>query len=79
MLACPQGEPRNIQSVADLAQPGLKIVNRQPGTGTRLLLDLELKKAGLDGRRLRAIRENYNATWMSELKFFQVVQTWGRQ
>ncbi len=48
----PRGIPGNIRSVADLGQPGLKIVNRQPGTGTRLLLDLELKKAGLDGRKI---------------------------
>jgi putative molybdopterin biosynthesis protein len=51
-LLVPKGNPRNIRSVADMAQSGLKIVNRQPGTGTRVLLDLELKKAGLDGRKI---------------------------
>jgi putative molybdopterin biosynthesis protein len=51
-LLVPKGNPKKIRSVADLGQPGLKIVNRQPGTGTRLLLDLELKKAGLDGRKI---------------------------
>lgn len=39
--------PLDIRSVADLARPGVRIVNRGPGTGTRLLLDRELRKAGI--------------------------------
>ena len=33
------GNPRNFRTVADLAQPGVQMVNRSLGTGTRLLLD----------------------------------------
>lgn len=44
-----KNNPREIYSVADLAQPGLRMVNRSLGTGTRVLLDLELKKAGIHG------------------------------
>jgi putative molybdopterin biosynthesis protein len=44
-----KNNPREIYSVADLGQPGLRMVNRSLGTGTRLLLDLELKKAGIHG------------------------------
>jgi excisionase family DNA binding protein len=47
-----KGNPRKITGVVDFAQPGLKIVNRPLGTGTRLLLDRELKKAGIRGDRL---------------------------
>lgn len=46
------GNPKGIRSVSDLAGPGIKIVNRQPGAGTRLLLDRELKKAGIEPERI---------------------------
>ena len=32
----------------DLARPGLRYVNRQRGAGTRVLLDYELARAGID-------------------------------
>jgi excisionase family DNA binding protein len=47
-----QGNPKKISRVADLAQPGLRIVNRPLGTGTRLLLDREFKKAGIKGEKI---------------------------
>jgi molybdate-binding protein len=40
-----KGNPNKIKSVSDLIHPGIRIVNRPLGTGTRLLLDQELKKA----------------------------------
>ncbi len=47
-----KGNPKGISSVADLVQTGLKIVNRSLNTGTRLLLDRELKKAGINGEKI---------------------------
>jgi excisionase family DNA binding protein len=47
-----KGNPKSISSVADLAKPGIKIVNRSLSTGTRLLLDRELKKAGISGEKI---------------------------
>ena len=47
-----QGNPKKISRVADLARPGLRIVNRPLGTGTRLLLDREFKKAGIEGGKI---------------------------
>ena len=47
-----KGNPKKLSGVTDLAQPGIKIVNRSLSTGTRLLLDRELKKAGLNGDKL---------------------------
>jgi len=44
--------PKQIQSVADLGKPGIRIVNRPPGTGTRLLLDRELTAAGIEGQKI---------------------------
>ena len=43
-----RGNPRQIAGLADLAQPKLRFVNRQHGSGTRVLLDLLLGGAGVD-------------------------------
>jgi excisionase family DNA binding protein len=51
-LLVASGNPRGIQAVADLAQPGLTLVNRPNTTGTRLLLDRELAKAGIAGESI---------------------------
>ncbi|HET7764342.1 MAG TPA: substrate-binding domain-containing protein [Burkholderiales bacterium] len=44
------GNPKKILSVEDLARPGVRFVNRQFGSGTRILLDLLLKQHGVDTR-----------------------------
>jgi molybdate transport repressor ModE-like protein len=46
------GNPREIQSLADLARPGVPFVNRQLGSGTRILLDLLLRREGIDSRAI---------------------------
>jgi putative molybdopterin biosynthesis protein len=51
-LLIEKGNPRNIRSVADLNQAGIKIINRPLGTGTRLLLDEELAKVGIEGNQI---------------------------
>lgn len=48
-LLVAKGNPKKINGIADLARPGLKIVNRSNTTGTRLLLDRELEKTGIKG------------------------------
>jgi len=47
-----KGNPKKIKTVSDLGQPGIRLVNRPLGTGTRLLLDQELKKAALRGEKI---------------------------
>jgi putative molybdopterin biosynthesis protein len=47
-----QQNPKNIRSVKDLGKPGIRIINRQLGTGTRQLFDRELKKSGISGETL---------------------------
>jgi len=47
-----KGNPKKIKTVVDLAQSGIGIVNRPLGTGTRLLLDQELKKAAVRGDKI---------------------------
>lgn len=46
------GNPRGIMALADLFEPGVRFVNRQFGSGTRILLDLLLKNERLDSRRI---------------------------
>ena len=43
-----RGNPKSIRGLADLARPGIRFVNRQAGSGTRVLLDYELKRTGVD-------------------------------
>jgi putative molybdopterin biosynthesis protein len=42
MLA--DGNPKGIKSLTDLTTPGIQFVNRNPGSGTRLWLDVSLRK-----------------------------------
>jgi putative molybdopterin biosynthesis protein len=42
-----RGNPRGIREFADLIREGVRFINRQPGSGTRLLLDQHLGKAGI--------------------------------
>ena len=60
-LLLARGNPRGIQAIADLGRPGIKIVNRPPGTGTRLLFDLELDKAGIKGPDLEGYDREYGS------------------
>jgi putative molybdopterin biosynthesis protein len=41
------GNPKGIKQIADIARPNIRFVNRNPGSGTRLWLDAELRKLSL--------------------------------
>jgi molybdenum cofactor synthesis domain-containing protein len=43
-----KGNPKGIRSIGDLKRSDTALVNRQSGSGTRILLDYELQKAGID-------------------------------
>lgn len=47
-----QGNPLELLSMPDLFKPGVRFVNRQPGSGTRILVDLLLEHEQLDGRQI---------------------------
>jgi putative molybdopterin biosynthesis protein len=51
-----QGNPKGIKGIADLARPDVLFVNRQAGSGTRILLDHELVKAGISPERVAGYR-----------------------
>ena len=42
-----RGNPKGIRSFEDLRRKDVRFVNRQPGSGTRVLLDYELRKIGI--------------------------------
>jgi putative molybdopterin biosynthesis protein len=46
------GNPKGIKRLADLARPNVRFVNRNPGSGTRLWLDTELKRLGIPSTRI---------------------------
>ena len=46
-LMVPEGNPRKVEGIGDLARPDILFVNRQSGSGTRILLDYELARAGI--------------------------------
>jgi molybdate transport repressor ModE-like protein len=43
-----KGNPKQINGLADLARAGVRFVNRQQGSGTRVLLDLLLANEGIE-------------------------------
>ncbi|HOW91662.1 MAG TPA: substrate-binding domain-containing protein [Anaerolineaceae bacterium] len=46
------GNPRQIHAVKDLARPEVRYINRQPGSGTRVFLDAQLRKNKIDSARI---------------------------
>ena len=52
-LILPRGNPKQICQLSDLARPDVLFVNRQRGSGTRVLLDYKLRQSGLNPRQIR--------------------------
>ena len=47
------GNPKGIATLADLARDDVQFINRQAGAGTRLLLDVHLRQAGIEPAQVR--------------------------
>ena len=60
-LLVAKGNPKGMQTISDLGQPGIKIANRPLGTGTRLLLDYELRKAGIEGTQIKGYEREFRS------------------
>jgi putative molybdopterin biosynthesis protein len=50
MLA--RGNPKGVKKIADVARPNVRFVNRNPGSGTRLWLDHELKRLNIPAEKI---------------------------
>lgn len=51
------GNPKKLYEPKDLARPGVRFINRQPGSGTRLLLDLLLQQANVPTSRISGFEQ----------------------
>ena len=59
-LIVARGNPAAVRGIDDLARSDVTMVNRQRGAGTRLLLDFELGKRGINPEKVRGYdREEY--------------------
>ncbi|MBF0404170.1 MAG: molybdopterin biosynthesis protein [Nitrospirae bacterium] len=47
------GNPKHISTIDDLTREDIVFINRQPGTGTRLLTDKCLRERGIPGQKIR--------------------------
>jgi len=54
----PLGNPKKITGIRDLFNDGVSFINRQAGSGTRVLLDYELQRNDLDGDGIRGYDED---------------------
>jgi molybdate-binding protein len=66
-LVVAAGNPLRIRSAADLARKKVRIVNREAGAGSRILLDQELAAAGVHVRRVSGydsvVHSHLGAAW----------------
>jgi putative molybdopterin biosynthesis protein len=53
----PQGNPRGIRHLSDLVGDEIRFINRQRGSGTRVLLDYLMEKEGIDAARINGYGE----------------------
>ena len=59
-LILPRGNPKQIGALPDLARDDVTFLNRQRGSGTRLLLDYKLRELGIEPDDIRGYdREEY--------------------
>ena len=63
-LILPRGNPKTIKNIEDLRRKDITFLNRQAGSGTRILLDYRLKQLGIDPSDVNGY-ENEEFTHMS--------------
>ena len=63
-LILPRGNPKTIKDIEDLRRKDITFLNRQAGSGTRILLDYRLKQLGIDPSEVNGY-ENEEFTHMS--------------
>jgi len=51
-LVVAKKNPKEIRSVGDLRRRGLRMINRQPGSGTRIYLDQEIARLKIDAKKI---------------------------
>jgi molybdate transport repressor ModE-like protein len=56
-LMIARGDPKKVYGIKDLTRPDLRFINRQSGSGTRFLLDLLLRREGVDPARVHGYEQ----------------------
>ncbi|MCX7856887.1 MAG: molybdopterin biosynthesis protein [Deltaproteobacteria bacterium] len=51
-IAVRKGNPKNIKKIDDVAKPGIKFINRQYGSGTRILFDMLIQEKGIEKEKI---------------------------
>ncbi len=46
-LILPPGNPQKVEGLSDLTKTGVRFINRQPGSGTRVWLDAQISQKGI--------------------------------
>lgn len=69
----PKGNPKGIKGWEDLKRPDITIVNREKGSGTRILLDEQLRRIGVLGYTING----YNRECLSHLAVASTVARGG--
>jgi putative molybdopterin biosynthesis protein len=60
-LIVARGNPRGIKGLEDLSREDISFVNRQAGSGTRVLLDYKLDQLGIKGETIKGYdQEEFN-------------------
>jgi putative molybdopterin biosynthesis protein len=52
------GNPKSIKGLEDLTRDGVSFVNRQAGSGTRILLDWRLGQLGIDSAKIKGYQRD---------------------
>jgi molybdate-binding protein/DNA-binding XRE family transcriptional regulator len=55
-LVVARGNPKTIGKAEDLARKGVRFINREPGSGSRALLDKLLEKAGVEAAKVQGYK-----------------------
>jgi putative molybdopterin biosynthesis protein len=63
-LIVPPGNPKAVKDIADLGREDIALINRQAGSGTRILLDYRLNELGIDSAQISGY-ENEEYTHMA--------------
>ncbi len=48
-----RGNPKNVTGIHDLTRDGITFINRQKGSGTRVLLDIHLRQLGINPKEIK--------------------------
>ena len=62
-LIVPPGNPKGMRSWGDIGRPDVSFVNRQKGSGSRVLLDYRLREAGVEAEKVRGYGREEFTHW----------------